>query len=464
MITGRDTLQEIGSHVLQAQSRIEEADREADGLTERLNRLRLEETEQYRKLAAFRLDQIRSGKVTSRLEEAHRAASAFMKQRKEALSALERDITRTQQKQKMLEQQREKKRSERDAAEDALEQQIEQSKSALEKTSDYRDRLEKAAAAAEVARKADEKASQAEADLEHKGKPYRDDALFLYLWQRRYLTPDYHHWGIIRMLDDWVARLIDFRKTRADYHMLNELPRRLREHATQAAEEAKRQEQSVLDLERQAAEKDGVPALQAALDAEEKQLQQVNDDIDAGEKRFQQLLREKNDFAAGEDENTKKALSLVADELRREDTIELFEQARRTPRPEDDAIVAQLHQLQQEEKTINDRLSQIKTIQQQQRKALEELAVLRDKFRRSNYDAPRSSFPTDLGLGILLGEIMRGGRSSGSAWERIDGEQRWNLPKGRGGFRGGFGGFGGGGFRSGGGFGGGGGFRSGGSF
>jgi uncharacterized membrane protein YgcG len=120
----------------------------------------------------------------------------------------------------------------------------------------------------------------------------------------------------------------------------------------------------------------------------------------------------------------------------------------------------QLHQLQKEQETAAKRISELKTNQQGQRKALEELAKLREKFRRSNYDARHSSFPANLGLGILLGEILRGGRSSGSAWDRIDASQRWESPHvpGSGGGFGGFGGFG-----SGGGFGGGG-FRTGGGF
>ena len=66
-----------------------------------------------------------------------------------------------------------------------------------------------------------------------------------------------------------------------------------------------------------------------------------------------------------------------------------------------------------------------------------------------------------MGLGILLGEMLRGGRSSGIAWDRIGDAQTWDLPDigGSGGSGGGgFDGFGG--FGSGGGFGGGG-FRTG---
>ena len=89
MITGRDTLQEINDHVLQAQSQIENADREMGNLTSRLNRLRLEEAEQFRQLAKFRLDEMNAGHLTARLDKAHHAVPAFLDQHKQALAELE---------------------------------------------------------------------------------------------------------------------------------------------------------------------------------------------------------------------------------------------------------------------------------------------------------------------------------------------------------------------------------------
>ena len=458
MITGRDTLQEINDYVLQAQSQIENADREMDNLTSRLSRLRIEEAEQFRQLARFRLDEMNAGQMAARLDKAHHAVPAFLDQHKQALAELENGLEQEKQSQQKLEQQRESRIDARDKAVEALQRQLEMSKGKLEQDEGYRLQQEKAVRTAEVAGRAAEKASQSEADLASKGKPYQEDSIFMYLWQRRYMTPDYRANRIIRSLDNWVARLIDYRETRADYHMLNELPVRLREHADQAAEESKRQQQALLALEKQAAEKDGVGTLQSALDKAEAHLQQINDEIEDYEKQYQELLGQKAGFAAGEDEHTQKAVEILVAELEREDTIELYRQAQATPRPEDDVIVMQLHKLQQEESEINERLSDLKADRQQQRKALEELSKLRSEFRRSNYDAGFSSFPANLGLGMLLGEMLRGGRSSGSAWDRIGDAQRWDFPDIGGSGGGGFGGFG-----SGGGFGGGG-FRTGGGF
>jgi chromosome segregation ATPase len=461
MITGRDTLQQINDYVLQAQSQIESADREIDKLTSRLGRLRIEEAEQFQKLARFRLGEMNAGHMVARLDKAHQVVQAFLEHHKHALAELESGLEKIKQSQQKLEQQRESRIDARDQVVEELERQLEKSKEKLEQDEGYRLQQEKALRAAEVSRRADEKASQSEADLASKGKPYQEDAIFMYLWQRRYMTTDYRANRIIRSLDDWVARLIDYRETRADYHMLNELPVRLREHADQAAEEAERQQQALLALENQAAEKDGLGALQTAMDKAEAQLQQINDEIEDYEKQYQELLGQKAGFAAGEDEHTQKAVEILAAELEREDTIELYRQAQATPRPEDDVIVMQLHKLQKEQQETNKRLSELKANRQQQRKALEELSKLRSEFRRSNYDAGHSSFPSNLGLGILLGEMLRGGRSSGSAWDRIGKAQKWDFPDFGGSRGGGFGGFGG--FGSGGGFGGGG-FRTGGGF
>jgi hypothetical protein len=464
MITGRDTLQEINDYLLQAQSRIENADRKIEDLNSRLSQLRIDEAVQFRQLARFRLDEMSAGNLASRLDKAHHAVPAYLERHRQALTELENQLEKENQSLQNLNQQRESRIDARDRAVEALQEQLEKSKKDLEHDEDYRRQREKAVRAAEVTRRSDEKASQSEADLVNKGKPYQEDSIFMYLWQRRYLTPDYRANRIIRSLDGWAARLVNYKEARADYYLLNELPVRLREHADQAAEKAELQLQALQALERQAAEKNGAATLQNALDQAEAQLQQVNDDIETHENGYQDLLRQKEELVAGKDEYSQKAVAVLVAELEREDTIELYRQAQTTPRPEDDAIVMQLHKLQQEQREIDGRISDLKAERRQQHKAMEELAKLRSKFRRSNYDARYSSFPTKLGLGLLLGEMLRGGRSAGSAWDRIGNAQKWDLPD-AGGFGGsgggGFGGFGG--FGSGGGFGGGG-FRTGGGF
>src|SRR5690606_24262257 len=86
---------------------------------------------------------------------------------------------------------------------------------------------ELAAIAAESLRKT----TQAEADREQKGRPYRDDPLFMYLWEAGYGTRSYRANNLVAWLDGKVAALIGFPEARPNFSMLNEIPLRLREHA-----------------------------------------------------------------------------------------------------------------------------------------------------------------------------------------------------------------------------------------
>jgi chromosome segregation ATPase len=172
MISGRDTLQEINDHVLQAQSQIENADREMGNLTSRLSRLRIEEAEQFRQLAKFRLDEMNAGHMATRLDKAHHAVPAFLDQHKRALAELEKRLEQVKQSQQKLEQQRASRINERDKAVETFQRHLEKTKEKLEQDEGYRLQQEKAIRAAEVTCRADEKASQSEADLASKGKPY----------------------------------------------------------------------------------------------------------------------------------------------------------------------------------------------------------------------------------------------------------------------------------------------------
>ena len=128
MITGRDTLQEINDYVLQAESKIEYADREMEKLTSRLGRLRLEQAEQFRKLARFRLGEMNSGHMVARLTKAYHVVEAYLEHQRQAMAELESDLEQLNQFQQKLEQQRKSRIDERDKAVEAFQRQLEKSK------------------------------------------------------------------------------------------------------------------------------------------------------------------------------------------------------------------------------------------------------------------------------------------------------------------------------------------------
>lgn len=470
MMTGIEQLRLIDDNTRKLRSQLEQANRHLESLSSKVNSLRVEEGLNYRDLAKIHLDRVEAGRVIERLDQTDHAVLDLMAQKGEAARALEKDVEEVESQISRLEQERQALVAGHDAAIDTLQKSLEETKARMEASEEYRFQKETAQKAMAVAQNAEEKAAHAEADLERKGNPYRDDPLFMYLWSRRYSTPDYRSGGIIRRLDGWVAKLIGYPEARADFHMLCELPLRLREHADRLRQDAEEEAEKVSETERAAAEKDGIHRIQAELAEGEKQISRINDDIEHEEKKHQQLLDQLAEFPAGNDSYTQKAMALQVAEFEREDLAALYREARATPGAEDDAVVAALMGIGDKTRRLQDEITAIEEKQSAHRKALGELEALRNKFRRSHYDIGHSMFPGGFGLGALLGQLMIGAMTSGSVWDEIERAQRFDphMPDygGFGGGRsgGGFGGgFGGGGFGTGGGFGGGG-FRTGGKF
>jgi hypothetical protein len=282
----------------------------------------------------------------------------------------------------------------------------------------------------------------------------------MYLWKRRYLTPDYHAGWFSSRLDHWVAKHIDYQRNRVNYHMLQELPRRLREHATKAEQTAQLEAQALQTMERQAAEEAGIPALQARVQEAEKQLKQHDAEIEAEEARHRQLLQQQAGFNEATDPLSKQIIDLQISALQREELTELLRKARATPRPEDDALVAQLQQMQQQKNQVDTEIQSINRFLQHQQRSLAELEELRRRYRQNGYDSYNSSFPSDFALGALLGQLLGGLLNSDGVWREVGRHHQSRQPSGDwDGFGGGSGGsgddtggFGGGDFRTGGGF------------
>ncbi|MGD2011669.1 MAG: hypothetical protein PVI76_11255, partial [Desulfobacterales bacterium] len=300
------------------------------------------------------------------------------------------------------------------------------------------------------------------ADREEKGKPYREDPLFMYLWQRRCLTPDYSGGGLTRMLDGWVARMINYADARSNYYMLTELPLRLREHADRQQKLAAQAVQKLRDMEAVALAVEPITQNKELLQAAQKSLQESESRIEKEEKRHASLLEQRSAHASGSDELSRQAIELQISEIKNDSLTNLYMQAKMTNNPDDDVIVSRIRELQEQEEALLAEVQNLQSQIHQQQKNYREIEGLRRRFRRRSYDSDHSFFPGGFELAALLGLLMSGRASGGDVWDRIDREQRFRRPRtpvdfGGGVFPGGFGGGGGGGM-------GGGGFRTGGSF
>ena len=461
MMQGKNQLAIIDQHVTTARGDMQTSHSRLETANQQLGGVRNQLAQEYRRLAEFRLDELAAGQLITQMDETDRTVLKLLERRSQALAQLEREIEQSLATQAEFEHERSRVVGRRDELLKKIDEAAAEIKEQLGRQEAYRKLEEKAAEESSRAERAQKKAAQAEADREEKGKPYREDPMFMYLWKRRYLTPDYSGGGLSRMLDGWVAKMINFADARSNYYMLTELPLRLREHADRQERVAAQAVQKLRDMEAAALAVEPITRNKELLQSVQKSLEESESRIQEEEKRHTSLLEQRSAHASGSDELSRQAIELQVSEIKNDSLTNLYMQAKMTNNPDDDVIVSRIRELQEEEKVLLAEVQNLQSQVHQQQKNYREIEELRRRFRMRNYDSDHSFFPGGFQLAALLSLLMSGRASGGDVWDRIDREQQFRRPRTPvdfgggvfpGGFGGGGGGMGGGGFRTGGSF------------
>jgi hypothetical protein len=486
MISGRSALGFIDESLGKERSGIDTAERQIAEVSSQLLEQQQARIADYRELARLRVDMMAAGSMISSIDAVGKQVAAALEVRKSAEAALDDRIIAMQDERAALEVERESRRQALEQAAETLDIAEAATQARLDADTGYMAQEQRVREAERIAMHADDKARHSEQEKDEKGQSYRDDALFMYLWERHYGTPQYRAWPLTRWLDNRVAHLVGFADARANYARLQEIPLRLREHAEQKKRAAEAAFEELRELDEQARRADGIIELEAIRDKEQASLDEIDGRIEEAAGRYEQLLEQKDDFAAGEDEGYRKAVDYVTSELRRDDMRELRRDAMATPFPDDDLIVNRLFEGEQQVEQLEDSLRELKNALRQQHKKLQQLESLRSDFRRRRYDQAGYSFSDGALIAAMLSSFINGRLDLDSLWRVLEQQQRYRPQRtdptfGSGGFGRGTvwggrrGGFGGGLSRGGlgrgsilggrrGGIGGGGGFRTGGGF
>ena len=454
MLSGLQVLGSIDQALMQAQQQTGAFDRKISELNDRLLQLRNEEAESYRTLARVRLS-APNDQLIQHLTAIDGKVQAALRRRSSATTEVDSTIAAIEAEAQALQADRakatavvEERRKALLAAEQATRQRLEQAPA-------YQQQLKAVQQADQIAVGAEQKTQQAEHDRLEKGKPYEQDKLFQYLWKRGYGTSAYRAGPFTRGMDRWVAGLVGYDKARADYAMLQEIPRRLAEHAKGRREQAQAEAQRLAEMQQAALKEGEAAARRAELADAEANVDAIDDKVEANGKRAMQAFERRAAVTRGEDPLLQEATEVIEAALRHQDLRALRADAQRTPTGDDDATVRRLEQLEAEERQLVAAIEQAKADQETYHRQMTEIDSIRRDYRSRGYN--RGMFDAAGGalIGSLLGQLLGGGMSRDVFWDQIDQHrQPWPQPEGWGGDFGGVGGgdFGGGDFRTGGGF------------
>ena len=418
---------------------------EEDRITEMLRsavddaaRLRQEKAEALKALARIRLEHIAADETLGRLDSAERRALEALERHSLTVSDAAIAVNEARDELARAEEARNVAAMAAEAAVAAVDALVDETYARMIDNPEWTRQTEVLQAAEARAAAADEKAAQAEADREEKRKPYEADPLFMYLWERGFGTPKYRVGPLVRYGDTRVAGLIGYLAARPNYHMLLEIPRRLREHAGRLREAADAELAKRERIERAALVASGIEPLEANADKADEALEAAEDHVED--------LRQ--DMAAAAAEHAKKAddrndaqlqaaLDALAEEMGRASLTELYRDALKTATTQDEEIVQRLRELEVKLERREAEAEEVRRTATELAARRTQLEQSRDHFRQSGFDDPRGQFANGDIIGTAIEAVIRGAMTSGALNRALrDGFSR-RMPRAGGSFGGG---------------------------
>lgn len=392
---------------------------------ERLEKLREAEAELFQQLAAVRVDVILDDGLTTQLSHAEKRVREALDAHTKQIKTLENDLASLEDKLNDRINQRETLLDELNESQAGLRSISHQIAQEIKKDPAYLETNQRAEHLREIAEKSMRKTAQAEADQEQKGRPYRDDPLFMYLWEIGYNTRNYKANNLVRWLDSLVARLINYNDARPNFIMLNEIPMRVREHAERQIAAAEDAEDAIDALETKAIDAAGGQKIRENLERIQHAIENMDTSILTLENERDEKATSFRHLAEGRDPNFKQARDLLIESLEDANIARLFDAARDTPTPKDDKIVAKIddtrRRMADEEDDKKDHRTRLKVLATR-RKELEDIEF---EFKKARFDDPRSTFREDNLAGDLLNEFLKGAVSASTYWGQWQKNQRW---------------------------------------
>ncbi|HQZ12872.1 MAG TPA: hypothetical protein PK286_08280 [Devosia sp.] len=406
--------------------------REEDDIAKRLGRsaeliakIKATESEMLRQLAKVRLAPEVQSQLTGRLSAAEADAREKLKAHQGALNAAEAALSDHDRTIAELTAERAEQVAKAATQEASLKAIAERVAGEASKAPEYAAKRTAADELLHIAGESLRKTEQAEGDRDQKGKPYRDDPLFMYLWERGYGTKNYRANNLVKWLDSLVANLVGYPEARPNFTMLNEIPLRLREHAERQRERAEAAVAEVRALEAEAVDAAGGKPVREALNTAQARVVEIDAEVVAREDARDEAAKEQRELAQGNDPTFSSAVASLADSLGRADIQTLLAEARATRTPEDDAVVTQIDDARrravEEEDETKDQRARLKTLAARRR----ELEDIQYEFKKQGFDNPRSTFREDNLVGDVLNDFLRGGISAANYWQQWQRSQNW---------------------------------------
>lgn len=423
--SGRSALHSIDGSLQTIRNELIRLDTQLSKLTTSVTSSQQRRNHLINEIAKIRLSAIEKGDLQQTMSVADQEAVAILQQRDVALQDLNTEIEQLNQELLQSENERETLLTKLDVASQDLVDVEARVQEKLKGDSDYLSKLEYAKEVDSIAQESYRKVEIALKDMADKSVPYKADKLFIYLYERGYGTTEYKAGFFARFMDAWVARIIKYEDARVNYWNLNEIPKRLQQHANKAIQAADDAHMEVQQYELAQLVDAGTEELKVALDVQREALDSFDDEMEQAEDKLNGKLDERARFSAGEDDYLQRSVKCLSDALKHQHLQSVHKYVQATMTPTDDNMVLELQSIDDQLDEIDEDLSDVRYLHQSKILRLKELEGVRRNFKNSRYDDVRSGFSNKILLTGALEQFMQGVISGSDVWRVIQRNQRY---------------------------------------
>lgn len=317
--------------------------------------------------------------------------------------------------------------AELDRAEDHQEQIARQVSEKLTSDPEFSTLSNQAGQAEAALQRSEANLAEIEQDSLRKLPGYENSALFMYLWKRKFGTPEYASRGITRSTDQWLARYIGYRDAHKGYEFLKTTPGHMR---GLIAEDRQALGVVMDELERRrdaVAEELGLPAILEEIKGLTARRAEQVERLAVLDQQSQEVQAERTRIGDTRGQYYQEAIKQFHHLLDRAEHRELAERARSTPSVEDDRIVTRLEGLTDEMQQASVQVRQRQEVVANLTRHLQSIGMLINRYRSAGFDSSRAQFNVHLDVLSDLRAVRDGQGDYEEVWQRLRKSQRWGA-------------------------------------
>ena len=301
--------------------------------------------------------------------------------------------------------------------------------SRLKEHDDFQQLSRQALAAENELKRNEVRVSEMREEVAAKLPQYENSRMFQYLFRRGFGTPEYRAKGIVRWLDRWVARLVNFNKNRQSYNFLRATPELM------SAEVERRREQFTTLMEAIEAIEDSIAdeiGLTTVLrhgnemgDRREATLTTIGkleSDRTKIENELASLEEQENEYYVAGVNRLKEFLGSMEESV-------LAIRTRATPQQKDDAIFREIQSCNQQLRDARQQSHEDRQMLDLWHQKISGLDDVVRQFRSAEFDSRRSYFSRRLNVDEEIDRYLQGQNSSQGLWSALRQAQQFVQPQ-----------------------------------